>query len=72
MKTIGGNCHELRVRDATKNWRIFYRIDKEVILILGVFNKTTEKTPKTVIEKCQARLAKHDLAAREARERENS
>lgn len=29
MPSIGTRCHELRVRDIDKNWRIIYRIDDE-------------------------------------------
>ncbi len=60
MPSIGGRCHELRIRDADKNWRIIYRIDDDAILILEVFNKTTRATPKTVIEVCKKRLKKYD------------
>jgi phage-related protein len=54
------HCHELRVRDADKNWRIIYRIDEDAILIIEVFNKTTRKTPSQVITNCEKRLSKYD------------
>jgi phage-related protein len=57
---IGSHCHELRVRDRDKIWRIFYRIDNDAIVIVEVFSKTTRTTPKTVIEVCQKRLAQYD------------
>lgn len=60
MPSIGENFYELRVRDAQKNWRIIYRIDEDLILILAVFNKTTRKTPISVIDTCQKRLSKYD------------
>lgn len=41
MPSIGPRCHELRIRDATKNWWIIYRIDADAIVIVDVFNKTT-------------------------------
>ena len=41
MPSIGVHCHELRVRDGDKNWRIIYRIDDDAILIIEAFNKTT-------------------------------
>jgi phage-related protein len=53
MPTIGVNCHELRVRDADQNWRIMYRIDDDAILILEVFSKKSQATPKTVIDICK-------------------
>ncbi|MBD2775247.1 type II toxin-antitoxin system RelE/ParE family toxin [Iningainema tapete] len=58
---IGTHCYELRVRDADKNWRIIYRIDEDVILIVEVFNKTTTAIPDKVIEICKKRLSKYDL-----------
>jgi phage-related protein len=60
MPTIGVNCHELRVRDADQNWRIMYRIDDDAILILEVFSKKSQATPKTVIDICKKRLIKYD------------
>ena len=60
MPSIGVHCHELRVRDGDKNWRIIYRIDDDAILIIEVFNKTTRSTPNNVIENCQRRLSKYD------------
>jgi phage-related protein len=60
MPSIGAHCHELRIRDADKNWRIIYRIDDDAILILEVFNKTTRATPTSVIENCKKRLSKYD------------
>ena len=60
MPSIGAHCHELRVRDASKNWRIIYRIDNDAILILEVFHKTTRTTPDSIIDTCQKRLSKYD------------
>jgi phage-related protein len=60
MPSIGAHCYELRIRDADKNWRINYRIDDDAILILEVFNKTTQETPDKVIENCKKRLSKYD------------
>jgi phage-related protein len=65
MPSIGTHCHELRIRDADKNWRIIYRIDDDSILIVEVFNKTTRSTPKNVIEICKKRLSKYDADQRE-------
>ena len=60
MPSIGERCHELRIRDAEKNWRIIYRIDDDAILIVEVFNKSTRTTPKNVIDICKKRLSKYD------------
>ena len=65
MLSIASSCHELRVRDADKNWRIIYRIDTDAILIVEVFNKTTRTTPKNIIEVCKKRLSKYDADKQE-------
>lgn len=60
MPSIRAHCHELRIRDADKSWRIMYRIDDDAILILEVLNKTTRATPTSVIDICRKRLSKYD------------
>jgi len=60
MASVGARCHELRIRDATHNWRIMYRIDSDVILILEVFQKRTRQTPLSIIQVCKARLRSYD------------
>jgi phage-related protein len=62
MPTIGSRCHELRINDADTTWRLIYRIDPDAIVILEVFAKKTEKTPKDVIEACKKRLKEYDNA----------
>ena len=63
MPVIGPRCHELRVRDKNRNWRIIYRIDDDAIIIAEVFPKTTQKTSKQVIDACQRRLTLYDASA---------
>jgi phage-related protein len=60
MPSIGRRCHELRIVDRTATWRIIYRIDQDAIVIVGVFSKKTQKTPKTVIESSMKRLKTYD------------
>ena len=60
MPTIGPRCHELRVQDQDKSWRIIYRIDVDAIVILEVFRKTTQQTPPRVIEDCMRRLINYE------------
>ena len=60
MPSIGRRCHELRIDDANATWRIIYRIDLDVIVILDVFSKKTQKTPKSVIDACKRRLRAFD------------
>jgi phage-related protein len=56
MSVIGMRCHELRINDENKTWRIIYRIDADAIIILEVFEKRSQKTPQKVIEKCKRRI----------------
>jgi len=60
MPTIGARCHELRIKDKNLIWRIIYRIDSDAIIILHVFDKKTNKTPKQVTELCKKRLKLYD------------
>ena len=59
MPSIGKACHELRIQDEMKTWRIVYHIDIDAIAILEVFSKTTQKTPKLIIDTCKARLRRY-------------
>jgi phage-related protein len=70
MRSIGPRCHELRVRDENKNWRIIYRVDSDAIVIAEVFAKATNQTPKRVIDTCRRRLGMYDDAVEKAREKE--
>ena len=60
MPAIGPRCHELRVRDRDHTWRIVYRVDPDVILILEIFDKKTTTTPNAVIEDCRHRMRHYD------------
>lgn len=42
MSSISTRCHELRIVDRDKTWRIIYRIDEDAIIIVDVFRKTTQ------------------------------
>lgn len=64
MPSIGARCHELRVRDQDKTWRIVYRLDVDAIVIGEVFNKTTNQTPQPVIGSCQKRFRAYDQATK--------
>ena len=48
MSAIGKRCHELR-------------IDSDAILILEVFEKKTQNTPKSVIDACRRRMQLYQL-----------
>ncbi|MCC7385963.1 MAG: type II toxin-antitoxin system RelE/ParE family toxin [Deltaproteobacteria bacterium] len=60
MPTIGRRVYELRENDEATTWRVVYRIDGDAIVIVEVFEKEVQKTPKHVIETCQRRLKSYD------------
>jgi len=60
MPVVGPRCHELRINDATKSWRIMYRIDVDAIVIADVFEKRTPTMPAQTISLCQKRLRQYD------------
>ena len=62
MPNIGKRCHELRVPDRDKTWRIVYRTDPDAVVIAEVFEKKTRTTPKRIIESAQRRLRLYDDA----------
>lgn len=62
MPSIGSRCHELRMVDEKKSWRIIYRIDSDAIVILEVFRKTTKQTPQRVVADCKRRLSHYEAA----------
>jgi len=57
---MGSRCHELRITDQSRQWRVVYRVDPDAIVIASVFEKTTRQTPKREIELAQNRLADYD------------
>ncbi|MCK9994663.1 MAG: type II toxin-antitoxin system RelE/ParE family toxin [Candidatus Krumholzibacteria bacterium] len=63
MPSIGTRCRELRIRDKDSAWRVVYRLDPDSILIVEVFNKKPQQTPKQVIDTCKARLSEYDAGA---------
>jgi phage-related protein len=62
MPSIGSRCHELRIQDQDKSWRIIYRIESDAILILEVFRKTTNQTPLRIVTDCKRRLKQYEAA----------
>lgn len=60
MPLIGKRCHELRVNDRNQTWRIVYYITDEAIVILDVFSKKSQRTPKHVIDRCKKRLRRYE------------
>jgi phage-related protein len=66
MPSIGLRCHELRVRDADRTWRIVYQVHRDAIVIVEVFDKTTKTTPKHIIQTCKQRITLYGAAVRKA------
>jgi len=60
MPSIGKRCHELRITDSNAIWRIVHRLDPDAVVILEVFCKKTQNTPKNIIDVCKARLRDYD------------
>ena len=64
MPSVGPRCHELRIRDEHRNWRVIYRLDSDAVVIAAVFAKTTRATPRRVLEDCRRRLHAYDAITR--------
>jgi phage-related protein len=60
MPSIGGRCHELRIQDEGKSWRVVYRLDSDAIVIAEVFEKKTQQTPQAIVNTCKARFRDYD------------
>ena len=60
MPGVGKRCHELRIPDGDRTWRILYRTDTDAVIIAEVFGKKTRKTPQQVIQNAKRRLRLYD------------
>jgi phage-related protein len=67
MPSVGKGCHELRVNDQNKTWRLFYFVDADAIVVLEVDEKKTQKTPQATIEVCQERRKSYEESKRQKR-----
>jgi phage-related protein len=65
MPSIESRCHELRINDENLTWRIIYRIYTDAILILEVFEKKTNNTPKSIIDICKQRIKRYEADVKE-------
>jgi phage-related protein len=61
MPIVGKRCHEIRIKDENRTWRIIYRNDNDAIILLEIFNKKTQQTPKYIIEICKKRIKDYEL-----------
>ncbi len=68
MPSIGPRCHELRIRDRNRIWRVVYRIDPTRIVIAAVFPKTPRETPRHESDNCKPRLQVYDEHLKKPRE----
>jgi phage-related protein len=68
LPIIGHGCHELRVRDENKAWRLFYYIDSEAIVILEVGEKRTPQISKETTNICRRRLSDYELHKKQNKE----
>ena len=66
MPDIWPRCHELKVRDENLDWRVVYRIDPDVILIVAVCPKKTGQTTKHDIDRCKAILKRYEADSKQA------
>jgi phage-related protein len=66
MPVIGARCHELRITDEGADWRIFYRLDSDAVVIVEVMAKKTDTTPASALMRCRSRLRSYDHASRQA------
>jgi phage-related protein len=64
MPSIGARCHELRIVDEDRSWRVAYRTDVDAVVVAAVFPKTSRTTPAHIIKNCQHRLRRYDELTR--------
>lgn len=48
------------VDDRDQTWRVIYRTDPGAILVVALFSKKTEKTPKKVVQQVKRLLGEYD------------
>jgi phage-related protein len=61
MPAVGRRCHELRVNDENRTWRVIYRVDPDAILVAALFSKKTNKTPSRVLQQANRLLSLYDI-----------
>ncbi len=57
MSGIGPRCHEIRLSNRAGEYRLIFQVSTRSIRILDVFQKTSQKTPRKVIDRCKKRPA---------------
>lgn len=56
MPSVEKKCHQLRINDKDKTWRILYAVESDAIVILEVFQKKTDSTPDSVMTVSRKRI----------------
>ena len=56
MPTVGPACHELRIPDRGRTWRVMVHLPGDAVVVLDVFEKKTAQTPQRVLDTCRKRL----------------
>jgi phage-related protein len=64
LPVAGPRCHELRVVDHDVSWRVVYALEPDAVVILDVFRKKTQTTPRSIIHACRRRLRAYEASAR--------
>lgn len=60
MPMLGARCAEVRIPDEGITWRILCRFDADAVIIVAVFAKKTQTTPKIVLSIALERLRFYD------------
>lgn len=60
MPDLRARCHELRVRDDDRSWRIVYRVDADAVVLVAIFAQKSRTTPRAVLATCGRRLRAYD------------
>lgn len=64
MPSIGPGVAELRVTDEGRvEWRLIYRLDRDAVVVVALFKKKTQATPKQWIDTSRERLRRYDQTA---------
>ncbi|MCB1048197.1 MAG: type II toxin-antitoxin system RelE/ParE family toxin [Calditrichaeota bacterium] len=64
MPSIGRHCQELRIVDENKTWRMIYRLDEDAVILVRIFAKKSQVTPRAQLALARKRLAEYDRISR--------
>ena len=66
MPSIGARCHELRIVDETKNWRIIYRIDVDEQKLKEILRINRQTDAATIIAELLIERQKEKIKIKQA------